>query len=177
MKLYIFIISSFVLSVFLINKLGAQSTMIEVKAGHSFTISLPSYMSKTTGLNSAATLQYKSLVKDVYGMVIVDTKEELTLAELNFTSIQDFYDNMMSEFLVGEEKRKISEPISKTLGAIKFMECDASYYDKESDIEINYLVGIVETEKAFYKVLSWSDLKNKAKFKEDFRKILYSLKD
>jgi hypothetical protein len=39
------------------------------------------------------------------------------------------------------------------------------------------LVGIVETKTAYYKVLSWAAAENKDKFKADFQKILYSLKD
>jgi hypothetical protein len=39
------------------------------------------------------------------------------------------------------------------------------------------LVGVVETKTAYYKVLSWAVAENKDKFKADFQKILYSLKD
>jgi len=149
----------------------------EYKAGQVFYVSLPEYMSKTIGLNNAATIQYKSEVKDVYGFVIIDPKEDLKLAELNYTSLKDFYEYFINDFLVDEEKRTISEPIYKKNGTINFVECDASYYDKEANIEIYYLVGIVETKDNYYKVLSWSSVENKAKFKEDFRKILYSVKD
>ncbi len=149
----------------------------EYKAGQVFYVSLPEYMSKTIGLNNAASIQYKSEVKDVYGFVIIDPKEDLKLAELNYGSLKEFYDYFINDFLVDEEKRTISEPIYKKNGAINFVECDASYYDKEANIEIYYLVGIVETKENFYKVLSWSSVENKAKFKEDFRKILYSVRD
>ena len=54
---------------------------------------------------------------------------------------------------------------------------DASYYDKDAKTEIFYLVGIVETSKAYYKVLSWSTVENKDKFKADFQQIMYSIKD
>jgi hypothetical protein len=39
-------------------------------------------MNKTLGLNSAADIQYKSVVKDVYGFVIYDTKEDLALVDM-----------------------------------------------------------------------------------------------
>ena len=44
-------------------------------------------------------------------------------------------------------------------------------------MEIYYLVGIVETKTTFYKVLTWTNAKNKEKFKADFQRILYSIKD
>ncbi|MEI6020854.1 MAG: hypothetical protein WCR21_06970 [Bacteroidota bacterium] len=156
---------------------NAQSNLIPYKAGHIFDISLPEYMSKTFGLNNAATIQYKSVVKDVYGFVILDTKEELKLAEMTFVSINDFYDNFIKDFLKDEKKRRISRVQYQKIEEVNFAESDASYYDNEAKTEIYYLVGIVETKNAFYKVLSWASIENKDKFKADFQKILYSIKD
>jgi hypothetical protein len=155
----------------------AQPSYKELKAGHEFYISIPDYMNKTTGLNSSATVQFKSEVKDVYGFIIEDNKEEMALAEINFSSINEFYTDFITDFIKGEKKRTVSTPISKTVGTTHFMECDFSYYDKDAKTEIYYLIGIVETPTSFYKVLCWSTLENKEKFKADFQKITYSLKD
>jgi hypothetical protein len=155
----------------------AQTNMKELKVGHEFFISLPDYMNKTAGLNSSSAVQFKSEVKDVYGFVIEDNKEEMALAEFNFSSINEFYEDFIKDFLVDEKKRQISKPIFSKNGEINFVEADASYYDKEADTEIYYLVGIVETKTSFYKILSWSTVANKEKFKGDFQKIVYSLRD
>ena len=155
----------------------AQTEFKPYKAGHTFDVSLPDYMSKTAGINSASAIQYKSVVKDVYGFIIFDTKEDLGLVEMNYASINEFYEEFMKEFLVDEEKRKVSKPQSQKKGDINFVECDVTYYDKDAKSEIYYLVGIVETKTSYYKVLSWSLAENKSKFKADFQKILYSLKD
>lgn len=155
----------------------AQTKLKPYKAGHIFDISLPDYMNKTAGLNTSAAIQYKSEVKEVYGCVIYDTKEELGYIELNYTSVDDFYNDFMKDFLTDEEKKSISKPVSKKIGDINFIETDASYFDKEANMEIYYLVGIVETKKAFYKVMSWTSKDKKDTFKADFQKILYSLKD
>lgn len=154
-----------------------QSDLKVFKVGHTFNVSLPVYMSKTGGLNSAAALQYKNTVKDVAGFIIYDTKEELHLVEMEFASITEFYEEFIKDFLKDEEKLTISQPVSKKKGEINYLECDASYYDKEVEMEIYYLVGIVETPKSYYKVLSWCSLQNKDKFKEDFQKIVYSISD
>lgn len=159
------------------SSLFAQTPLKEYKAGHVFYISLPDYMSKTVGLNSSSIIQYKSAVKDVYGFVIEDNKEELALADLNYVSLAEFYEDFIKDFVVDQDKRAVSKPIYKKVGTTNFVESDVTYYDKEATIEIYYLVGIVETKDAFYKVLSWSSAENKDKFKADFQKILYSLKD
>lgn len=155
---------------------GAQ-TLKEYKAGHVFTIGIPDYMTRTVGLNDVASIQYKSDEKDVAGFVIYDTKEELQLAALSFSSVREFYDGFIGDFLADQENRKISDPVSQTKGETHFIECDATYYDKELKTEIYYHVGVVETKKSFYKVLGWSSADKKDECKKDFQKILYSLKD
>jgi len=155
----------------------AQTNLKEFKAGHVFYVSLPDYMSRTMGLNSSAVIQFKNSVKDVYGFVIEDNKEELKLVEMEFSSINEFYDSFIKDFLIDQEKRKVSKPKFTKVGDISFAESDLTYYDKDVKGEIFYLVGIVETKSAFYKILSWSTVENKDKFKADFQKIIYSLRD
>jgi hypothetical protein len=155
----------------------SQTVLKQYTVGHPFTISLPDYMSKTSGVNNSAAIQYKNEVKDVYGFVIMDDKEGLKLAELNYSSIKEFYDEFIKGFIEGEEQVKQSKPVSQQQGGVNFIESDLSFFDKDAKTEIYYLVGIVETKKAYYTVLSYCTLENKSKFKDDFKKILYSLKD
>lgn len=155
----------------------AQTTMKPYTVGHPFNISLPDYMTRTTGINTSASIEFKNTVKDVYGFVIVDDKETLRLAEMSFSGVQEFYEDFIKGFMEGEEKVKKSTAVTKKEGTATFLEADVSYFDKDAKTEIYYLIGVVETPHAFYKVLSYCSLENKAKFREDFRKILYSLRD
>ena len=134
-------------------------------------------MSKTSGLNNDSAIQFKSVVKDVYGFIIFDTKEDLALVEMKYSSTNEFFDFFINDFLKEEENRQVSAPKSQIKGDINFIECDVTYYDKEAKTDIYYLVGIVETKTAYYQVLSWAAAENKDKFKADFQKILYSVKD
>jgi len=163
--------------VFMATAVFAQTEFKHHKAGHSFDIELPEYMGKTAGLNNASAIQYKNTVKDVYGFIIFDTKEDLALVDMKFSSINEFYEDFIKDFLKDEEKRKVSKPQSQKKGEINFIECDVTYFDKVAKINIYYLVGVVETKTAYYKVLSWAAEENKEKFKSDFQKILYSLND
>ena len=148
-----------------------------LKAGNIFSIEVPEYMSRTVGLNSAATLQFKNEVKDVYGFIIEDSKEELLIAEKNFRDASEFYDYFIKDFLVGEEKREIAKETKKSRNNLNYVESEASYYDAEYDIEIYYYLGIVETKNNYYKLICYTSKANKDQYKDDFRKILYSLKD
>ncbi len=155
----------------------AQSTQKLYNAGNCFQVSLPDYMNRTIGLNDVAAIQFRNSIKDVAGFIIEDSKEDLKLADMVFSSIDEFYENFIKEFLINAEKRNISQPKSGGIGGIKYIEADASYYDKESNLDIYYFIGIAETNRTFYKVLCFGSLENKDKFKGDFQRILYSIKD
>jgi hypothetical protein len=64
-------------------------------------------MSRTIGLNSSAILQFKNTAKGVYALVLEDNKEELHLVDLNFTSLEEFQEYTMKNFLKDAEQRKI----------------------------------------------------------------------
>jgi len=166
-----------ILFVSLLSALTGVAQVKTIKAGQCFDINLPVWMSKTAGLNSAAAIQYKNVVKDVYGFVIYDTKEELSFVDMNYGSITEFYDDFINDFLKEEEQRQVSKVIYTKKGDINFAESDVLYFDKDAQTQIYYLVGIVETKASFYKVLSWCTKENSEKYKADFQKILYSLKD
>ncbi len=154
-----------------------QTTMKEYKAGHVFNISLPDYMIKTTGLNTSATIQFKNTIKDIAGFVIEDSKEELKMAELTYTSVNEFYESFIKDFVKDQAKRKVSKPENKTIGENNFTEADVSYFDKESKMDIYFFVGIAETPTHYYKLLCYGNLDDKEKYKADFEKILYSIKE
>lgn len=167
-----------ILLAWLISAIGYSQTVFkDYKAGYTFNISLPDYMDKTIGLNDVATIQFKNSVKDIYGFVIVDTKEDLNMVEMHFKNAEEFYDLFIKDFLVDEKKRKISKSEKRTIEGNTYLESDASYYDEEADIDIYYFVGIIETPTSFLKLLCWSSLESKDTYKPDFQKILYSIKD
>ncbi|MEO8146342.1 MAG: hypothetical protein ABI723_01830 [Bacteroidia bacterium] len=155
----------------------AQTGAKEYTAGHIFYVTLPDYMKKTGGLNTAATIQFKNTVKDVYGFIIEDNKEELGLVDMSYASIDEFYEDFIKDFASDEEKRKVTKPQSLKKGETNFVECDVTYYDKEAKSDIYYFIGIAETKAAYYKVLCWATVANKDKYKADFQKILYSIRD
>ena len=154
----------------------AQTKFNSQKAGNVFSLEIPDYMNRTVGLNDVATVQYKNSVKDIYTIVIEDSKEELAIADIFYSSLKEFQEEFEKDFIKEEEKRSSSTPLFTTKNDNNFVEYEVSYYDQELKIEVYYLVGIVETKSHFYKVLSWTNLANKDKFKVDFQKILYSLK-
>jgi len=155
----------------------AQTTMKEHKAGHVFYVNLPDYMTKTTDLNDAASIQFINKIKDIAGYIIFDTKEELELVNMKFSNATEFYETFIKDFLVKQKSRKVSEPQIKCMNGNTYVESDVTYLDKESKMEIYFYVGIVETKNSFYKLLCYGGIDSKEKYRSDFQAILYSLKD
>lgn len=168
---------AFVLFVMSISPAIAQTAFKELKGGQEFSIAIPDYMNRTLGLNDVAALQFKSSVKDVYGFVIYDSKDELKIAEMVFANIGEFFDDFANNFVKDEPNRKMSKPETQKTEGYNFMFCDITYMDSEAKTEVYYFLGVVETQNSFYKVLFWSSAENKDKFKADFQKAFLSFRE
>jgi len=164
---------------FLVQMANAQGKMIEYKTGHVVKLSVPEYMSRTSGLNDDACLEFQNAVKEVYTIVIQDDKESLKLAELSYDGIEEFYDIIFKELGVGEnyQNRKVGTPKKRTIGNYKYIINECSLRDKELEVDLYYVMGIVETPNSFYQVMSWTLSENKVKFKKEFENIVYTLKE
>jgi len=158
-------------------KTFAQKNSGEIKVGHLFYVSLPDFMERTVGLNSAASIQFISNENDVAGFIIEDSKAELKLAETNFATLKDFYQFFEKDFLTGLDKRTISTPVEYQENGKNYIEFDASYLDKDMNTEINYYVCLIESRDYYYKVLCWSTADKKDKFRPGFKNIALSIRD
>ena len=155
----------------------AQTTFNTVKTGHTVSFSVPDYMSRTTGVNDASFLQFKSIPKDVYTYMIEDSKAELDLVEMKFTSVMDFYEFFIKDFLISEKKRKVSAPVSLTKDGVNYIQSELTYFDKDSKFEIYYNITIAETAGYFYQILSFTSEENSINVKADLTALGSSLKE
>lgn len=155
----------------------AQTTFNTVKTGHTVSFSIPDYMSRTTGINDASFLQFKSIPKDVYTFMIEDSKEELIIAEMKFTSVMDFYEYFVKDFLISEKKRKVSAPVSSTKDGVNYVQSELTYFDKEADSDIYYNITMAETSGYFYQILSFTSEENSINVKSDLTALGTSLKE
>ena len=155
----------------------AQTTLSTVKTGHTVSFSVPDYMSRTTGINDASFLQFKSIPKDVYTFIIEDSKAELDLVEMKFSSVMDFYEFFIKDFLISEKKRKVNAPVSFTKDNVNYVQTELTYYDKDSKFDIYYNITIAETAGYFYQILSYTSEENSVNVKADLTALGSSLKE
>lgn len=148
---------------------------IEYKIGHTFTVNLPDYMNRTSGINDYSAIEYKNEKEDVYGYVIAELKENIGNLPASY-AVKTYYEDRIKQFMIKEESRKVSKPQFLKKGNISFVETDMTVFDKEKNKTIYFFIGIAETNKAFYRFVSWSSEEDHDKLKEDFQNILYSIK-
>jgi len=154
-------------------------TFKENTVGHVYTISVPEYMTKTTGLNAAASSQYQGLTKEAATLVLEESKENLELESLKFSSAQEYFDYLMKTFLQDKQDRYISKSKTFKVGNITFVQAEASCFLEAEKTKIYYLETIAETPNYFYQILSysWGDKESYEKVKDDLKKIAASLKE
>jgi hypothetical protein len=150
-----------------------QSKFNEKKIGHIYYVSVPDYMIETDQLNDVASLQFQNTIKEAYVIVIEDSKKSLTKAGMGFSGPREFYDGFAKDFFNAEDE----------IGNIKDIKVngnDAVQVEvkrKFNELDIIYLVTVIETQSHFYKMLSWTLAGNWDSLVDDFKKIAASLHD
>lgn len=151
----------------------AQTKFEEKKVGHIYYVSIPDYMLETDQLNDVASLQYQNTLKEAYVIVIEDSKKSLTKAGMGFSGPREFYDSFAKDFFNADDE----------IGKVKDIKVNGNYavqvevMRKFNDLDIIYLVTVVETPTHFYKMLAWTLKSNWDSLIGDFKKIANSLKD
>jgi hypothetical protein len=160
---------------FIIFSASAQTKFSEKVAGHVYYLSIPDYMSKTYQLNDNAEIQYQDTARVTYVIGIEDSKESLKDLGTSFNNAQEFYDYFIKDYLVDAENRKVTEPIAFIANGNKCIQSEFTY--TADGLDLYFLITIVESKTYFYKILCWTLLESKDKYKQDFVKISSSLRD
>lgn len=154
--------------------LKAQTKFEDHKVGHEFMVSVPEYMMKTNDLNSNASIQFMNSVKKAYSIVLDESKADQLLAGVKFT-IDEYYDDLITNFTKSLTNVELSQPMSfkEKNGKYKQVQMNATV----DSVDIAYLITCIETDKYFYRIISWTIKENKNKLINDFIRIGTSLRE
>jgi len=152
----------------------AQSGNFKEKTiGHVYKISIPGYMVETNDLNDVATFQAQNTVKEAYVIVIEDSKVELKKAGMKFRGSKDFFAAFEKDFT--DKTTKKGKLKNLKINGYKAVQKEIA--KKVNNLDIVYLVTVVESKTHFYKVVCWTLADRKDKLIADYAKIAASLKD
>ena len=153
-----------------------------VKVGNKYSLSLPSYLSKTTQLLEGASLQYMNTVKEFYVIVLEESRADVHKAisdndltstySLNLKGYADLLCDGMESKMENFKKTKITDTTINNLPAKL-----TTITGKVSDIDIFYSLAMIQGKTHYYQILSWT-LANRANtHKGDMTKIFLSFKE
>jgi hypothetical protein len=158
--------------------ISAQTTE-RIKVGHIFNISVPTIMMRTYTLVNGAKLQYQNGVKNIYLVVIDESKDELKALGVVCNNVEDYYETITKDYPANYKNYKqISKKSIKSNG-YKIIQTEYQYTsgDSTNTVEVYFCQDYVETEKYFYKVACWTVPANVTQYGVLMREISKSIKE
>lgn len=153
----------------------------EVIVANKFKINIPTYMSETNSLNEDASLQYQSIFKGMYLIVMEDNKKDLhkLLEENQIASefsdgFNGFTDLMFANGGFWDQNAE-SELKDIEINGLK-----AKVLQTEKRIEginIYYRAALIEGKDTYYQVVAWTSSDKKTKNEKDIEKIVNSFSE
>jgi len=173
--------SFFVLTVFLLQSCAPDDKIQTVSIEDRFSIDIPGYLKSVDNLNEDASLQYQNIWKQVFILVIEETKEEISEAivenELSdiFTNDFDGYSDLINtNYAYSIEDYTESNEIDTLLNGIP-----AKLKNLQGTIEgseIYYGIGLYHIGNYYYQVVTWTLGSKKDEYHNVFNDMLHSVR-
>lgn len=158
-----------------------SETFHSVSIDGEYKIDVPRFMTGTTGLNEEASLQFQSLIKDAYLLVIDEPKSgfeqvyrDLGQYDDELSIIQNYRDarlQILSRSTHINQKSKTQSTKINGLNA-EMLEIDCSIEGVPQ--EISYFLTFVEGDEKVYMIMAWTVENKKEELKKTFKKIAES---
>lgn len=162
------------------SSLGTE-TFYTVSINQDYKLSIPKFMTGTTGLNEEASLQYQSLLKEAYLLVIDEPKagfeevyRDLNQYDDDLSIMQNYRDARLKILSrTTEINRKTKPEFLKIHGLdAETMELDANIEGVAN--EISYFLTFIEGDDRVYMVMAWTLKNKKMEHKKTFKTIAES---
>jgi hypothetical protein len=165
--------------------LVADDSFEEVKINGLYSMKLPDYLTPGEDLNSEASLQYQNIYKEVYVIVIDESKQDFidVFKELGtYDSTKSACDNYAEAQMKSIEDNMTTVTSKSTIRKAKLGGCDARLADvagTQEGIEdpMGFTVAFIEGKETLYMVMTWTFEKSKDTYQEDMDKMINSFKE
>lgn len=156
-----------------IHKTVFNETVVEGR----YSIAIPEYLEPTSDLHSKASAQYQSLDKEVYLVVLDDSKTFINRLELNYT-LQSYTKLVLSQpFLkvLSRNRKVVQDSVSKTVNGNNILL--TTIEGEFSNQSIVYKLAVIETPKRFYQLVVWVRADKLLKREAEMLEIIESFKE
>jgi len=146
-----------------------------------YRLDLPKFMTGATGLNEEASLQYQSLLKEAYLLVIDEPKADfeevyrvLEQYDDELSVLQNYRDARLQILSRTTEINNKSEPQSLRINGLDAETVELDAIVNGMDNEISYFLTFVEGEDNVYMIMAWTLKDKKIEHKKTFKTIAES---
>lgn len=154
-----------------------------VSVNNDYEMALPKYLTKTSELNSDASLQYQNTLKEAYIIVIDDNKQEfveafkaLGMYDSTKSILENYRETQMGNFhkTVKVNNESTIRPLTINGLNAQMLEIDAKVEGIEP--EVSYFFGFIEGKKNLYMVMPYTSKKKKERLRGDFEEAIKSFR-
>lgn len=162
------------------SSLGTE-TFYTASINQDYKLSIPKFMTGTTGLNEEASLQYQSLLKEAYLLVIDEPKagfeevyRDLNQYDDDLSIMQNYRDARIKILSRTTEINRKTKPEFLKINGLdaETMELDANIEGVAN--EISYFLTFIEGDDRVYMIMAWTLKNKKIEHKKTFKTIAES---
>lgn len=147
----------------------------EVKTNDQYSISLPDYMAPASDMHPQASLQYQNPEKELYIVVVDESKEQMQAYDLNY-DLETYYKNIVSTPFSEQLKNgKVSMPARMDIDGNKAFISEITGNINNADIY--YKLAIIESPTHFYQLVLWTKNDYKEKMSPVMEAMIESFKE
>ncbi|TAF67314.1 MAG: hypothetical protein EAZ55_03065 [Cytophagales bacterium] len=148
-----------------------KAELKEIKIKDTYSLSIFDYMTENKDLNDNASFQYSNNKKELYLIVIDESKEELESQGYN---LKKYFEFASDNVVKGVKDGKAAEP--EKLQIKNYETLQGTVTGKFNNIAVTYLLTIVKTDKQYYQILAWTLTSNKSGI-ADLKTMINSFKE
>jgi hypothetical protein len=155
-----------------------QTVTIENK----YSVAIPSFLTKASGLNDDASLQYQHAWKEFYVIVIDESKADIqkvlddnNLTETHNNDIKSYSELLMNGFETAVTISHKSEIIDTTINNMPARLLTLS--GRTEGIDAYYSIAFIQGKERYYQIMAWTLSNKEYEYKDKMKRIMYTLKE
>ena len=175
-------ITILLLTILSLNSCQSSDDQQTVTIENKYSVAIPSFLTKASGLNDDASLQYQHAWKEFYVIVIDESKAEMqkalddnNLAETYNNDIKSYSELLMNGFEQAINVSNKSEFIDTTINNMPARLLTLS--GRTEGIDGYYSLAFIQGKERYYQILAWTLSSKEYEHKDQMNRIMYSLKE
>lgn len=171
-----------ILSLSLILSCGGSAEKNYTAKGPGFTLQVPESMSKTSQLNDEASLQYQSILKNMFVIVIDESKDDMQAAidsppeyAVYNNDLEGYYGLVSTNLKATLSRNDLPKPVDTKINGLPAKILDVEGFIEDEDISWKF--AFIQGKKTYYQVVAWTSTDQKEDNEKAMNEIVNSFRE